>query len=414
MAGPLDDAIADPKSYANEDTYHRVFAQLRREDPVHWTEPAGYRPFWTVSKHADIMEVERQNDLFLNEPRTVLSPIDIERKVAEAMGEGGMVFRTLVSMDNPDHRGYRNMTHAYFMPPNVRKLEAGVNALARQYVDRMVGMNGACDFVKDVGVWYPLRVIMQILGVPPEDEPLMLKLTQENFGPQDPDSEGDGTNLDTQQKLFAYFRNVLQDRRRNPTDDVASVVANATINGEPISEFEALSYYVIIAVAGHDTTSSTTTGGLLALLQNPDQMDKLRRQPELLGSAVDEMLRWVTPVKHFFRTATQDYVLNGKKIAKGDNLMMCYWSGNRDEDVFDDPFAFRIDRSPNRHLAFGYGAHLCLGQHLAKLEIKALFAEILARIEHIELAGEPAWTEASFVSGLKRMPIRYTLRQQAA
>ena len=408
----LDRAIVSPKTYASPDAYHGLFTQLRRDDPVHWTEAEGFRPFWTVSRHADVAEIERQNEKFLNDPRLVLQPISVEQAIG-----GSSHFRTLVSMDNPDHRMYRSMTQAWFMPPNLRKLEASINALAREYVDRMVELGGSCDFVREVAVWYPLRVIMTILGVPPEDEAFMLKLTQELFGSNDPDMRRDDGPIATKRTaadFFDYFRKIVIDRRQNPRDDVATVIANATINGEPIAEHEALSNYVIIATAGHDTTSSTTAGGLLALLQHPYQLAKVRRNPELLSSAIDEMLRWVSPVKHFFRTATADYDLRGRRIRAGDHLMMCYWSANRDEDVFPDPHAFQIERSPNRHLAFGYGAHLCLGQHLAKMEIRALFRELLSRIEHIELAGEPAWVEANFVSGLKRLPIRYTPMAQAA
>lgn len=408
----LDGAIVSPKTYADPDTYHRLFAGLRRDDPVHWTQPEGFRPFWTVSKHADIVEIERQNDRFLNDPRLVLQPIVVEQAIGRTSH-----FRTLVSMDNPDHRTYRSMTQAWFMPPNLRKLEGSIAALAREYVDRMAALGGSCDFVREVAVWYPLRVIMTILGVPPSDEAFMLKLTQELFGSTDPELRRAGnpeTTKQTAADFFEYFRKIVADRRHNPRDDVASVIANATIGGEPIAEFEALSYYVIIATAGHDTTSSTTAGGLLALLQNPEEFARLRRNPELLGGAIDEMLRWVSPVKHFFRTATQDYELRGRKIRAGDNLLMCYWSANRDEEVFEAPYSFRIERSPNRHLAFGYGAHLCLGQHLAKMEIRALFRELLARLDHIELAGEPAWVEANFVSGLKRLPVRYSLMAKAA
>jgi cytochrome P450 len=410
----LDNAIADPRTYANPDAFHPLFARLRREDPLHWTEPDGYRPFWAVTRHADVNDIERQHDRFLNDPRLVLLPVAVEKEMAPGRSS---LFRTLVSMDNPDHRIYRNMTNAWFMPPNMRKLEASIDALAREYVDRLVNFGGSCDFVREVAVWYPLRVIMTILGVPPSDEAFMLKLTQEILGSTDPELSRDGrpgNTRKTAEDFFDYFRRIVADRRKNPRDDVASVIANATINGEPIAEHEALSYYVIIATAGHDTTSSTAAGGLLALMQNPDELAKLRQQPELLSGAIDEMIRWVSPVKHFFRTATDDYELRGRKIRAGDSLMMCYWSANHDEEVFQDPQTFQIARSPNRHLAFGTGVHVCLGQHLAKMELRALFRELLARIDHVEPSGEPAWVEANFVCGLKRLPIRYTVKAKAA
>lgn len=413
----IDNAIADPKIYADVDAFHELFTKLRAEEPVRWTEPEGYRPFWTISKHADIMEVERQNDKFLNDPRLTLQTIEVEEKVKEFTGGQSKLIRSLVDMDNPDHRNYRGLTQAWFMPPNLKAISARVDALAKKYIDRLEAKGGECDFVSDVAVWYPLRVIMTVLGVPEEDEPIMLKLTQELFGSTDPELRRKDAdfNVNTVTDFFNYFNALTEDRRMNPKDDVASVIANATIDGQPIGHLEAMSYYIIVATAGHDTTSSTAAGGLLALMQNPDEFAKLRADPDkYLNSAIDEMIRWTTPVKHFFRTAAVDYELRGQKIKAGDNLLMCYWSANRDEEAFDDPFSFHIDRSPNKHLAFGYGAHVCLGQHLAKMEIKALYNELLSRLEHIELAGDPAWVEASFVSGLKRLPVRYSMKRKAA
>ncbi|WP_339829924.1 cytochrome P450 [uncultured Parvibaculum sp.] len=413
----IDNAIADPKVYARPEEFHALFSRLRKEEPVRWTEPEGYRPFWTVSKHADIMEVERQNDKFLNDPRLTLQTIQTEEEIKKFTGGNSKLIRSLVDMDNPDHRNYRGLTQAWFMPPNLKAISARVDALAEKYIDRLEARGGECDFVADVAVWYPLRVIMTVLGVPEEDEPIMLKLTQELFGATDPDMKRPDANetVNTVTDFFNYFTAMTEDRRKNPKDDVASIIANATIDGQPIGHFEAMGYYIIVATAGHDTTSSTAAGGLLALMQNPDEFAKLRSDPDkYLNGAIDEMIRWTTPVKHFFRTAAVDYELRGQKIKAGDNLLMCYWSANRDEEAFDDPFAFRIERSPNKHLAFGYGAHLCLGQHLAKMEIRALYRELLARLEHIELAGDPAFVEASFVSGLKRLPVRYAMKRKAA
>jgi cytochrome P450 len=407
----ISQAVANPRTYVDQHAYDALFGGLRRDSPVHWTTPDGYRPFWMVTRHADIMEIERQSDRFVNEPRLILSTIEDERRMEAAKGA---VLRTLVNMDNPDHRLFRAIAQAWFMPPNLQKLEACVAALAREFVDRMATMDGDCDFARDVANWYPLRVIMTILGVPAEDEPLMLRLTQELLGSSDPDMKRQGARRGTYQDFLDYFAQVTADRRRNPRDDVATVIANAEIDGKPIGEQEAMSYYVIIATAGHDTTSSITAGGLLALLQYPEAMARLRADPRLLPTAVEEMVRWVSPVKHFFRTATEDYVLRGQQIKAGDSLMMCYPSGNRDEEVFTDPFRFQIDRSPNRHLAFGFGPHLCLGMHLARLEIRAFFRELLPRLDHIELAGDPAWVEANFVSGLKRLPVRYAMSKAAA
>ncbi|HTU00132.1 MAG TPA: cytochrome P450 [Rhizomicrobium sp.] len=407
---PIDDAIVSAKTYAEPGAYDLLFAQLRREAPLRWTEPTGYRPFWTVTRYKDIQEIESKPDIFLNAPRLLLRTMRDEEKTKRLTGGSTVLLRNLVNMDAPDHMVYRKLTQAWFMPVHIKALEDDLHALARECVQRMVDMGGACDFVRDVAVWYPLRVIMRILGVPKEDEPKMLKLTQEIFGPDDPDIKQSSENrniAETVAEFARYFGALTAERRRSPTSDVASIIANAEIGGKPIADHEALSYYIIIATAGHDTTSSTTAGGLLALLENPEQLARLRADPALLPGAVDEMIRWVTPVKHFFRTAAQNYTLRGETIGAGDNLMMCYPSANRDEDVFESPFSFDIARSPNRHIAFGYGPHVCLGQYLAKMEVRIFFEEMLSRISSLKLAGDPAWVQSNFVSGLKRLPIRY-------
>ena len=405
----VDNAIVSADTYANPERYDVLFDRLRAEEPVRWTAPDGFRPFWTVSKYEDLREVENNPTLFLNAPRLILRPIDVEEKVKALTGGRSLLLRNLVNFDGDEHRASRLLTQAWFMPPRLRALEQDLRTLARQHMDILASFDGACDFVRDVASWYPLRVIMKILGLPPSDEAKMLKLTQDNFGPDDPDVKRDpNVNVVTTVNEYkTYFSALTAARRANPTDDLASVIANATFDGHLIGDLEALSYYIVIATAGHDTTSSTTSGGLLALIQNPDQMRKLQDNPKLLSSAVDEMLRWVTPVKHFFRTAAEDSELRGQAIRKGDNLLMCYASANRDADVYPDPFKFDIERVPNRHLAFGYGPHVCLGQHLAKMEIRVFFEELLNRFDHFELDGPPAWLASNFVSGLKRMPIRY-------
>ena len=297
---------------------------------------------------------------------------------------------------------------------NLETLKKDIRHIAQEYVEKMVDLGGECDFAKDVAIFYPLRIIMSILGVPKKDETRMLRLTQELFGGGDEDMirdvEESSPQSNTITDFFEYFNNLTEERRKNPTNDVASVIANATINNEPLGHLEAMSYYTIIATAGHDTTSSSTAGGILAMIQNPDQFLKLKKNPSLMPSAVEETIRWVTPVKNFFRTATKDYVIKDQKIKKNDSILLCYPSGNRDEDVFDDPFSFKVDRTPNRHLAFGHGAHLCLGKYLAKIEMEIFYEELFKKINKIELNGEPQWVKASFVSGLKSLPIKYTLQ----
>ena len=406
--------IAYPETYADEKELHDIFTFMRREDPVAWVEPDQFRPFWAITKHEDIIEIEKQNELFINDPRTTLMDIPTEDAIKEFTGGSHLLVRSLVHMDNPDHQLYRSLTQKWFAPPNLESLKKDIRNIAKEYVNKMVDHGNECDFAKDVAIFYPLRVIMSILGVPKEDEPRMLRLTQELFGGRDEDMIRDESETSSESNtitdFFEYFNALTEDRRKNPTNDVSSVIANAKINNEQLGHLEAMSYYIIIATAGHDTTSSSTAGGILALIENPDQLLKLKNNPSLMTSAVEETIRWVTPVKNFFRTATQNYDLKDREIKKDDSILLCYPSGNRDEEIFDDPFKFKVDRSPNRHLAFGHGAHLCLGKYLAKIEMEIFYEELFKKIDNIQLNGEPEWVKASFVSGLKSLPIKYTLQ----
>ena len=405
----LDDSIASNRTYGNLDVQHAIFTRLRREDPVHWTTPAGFRPFWTVSTHAELLEIERQSERFLNAPRSKLFSIEFEATIKQLMAGRPHLVRGLPQMDGEDHRLYRQLTQLWFQPKQVKLLEQRIAALARRTVDELVAHGPACDFYRDIAVWFPLRVIMMILGLPASDEARLLGITQAYFGGSDPEVQKGSDLIRATQDYVAYFDGVSEDRRRNPSDDVASLIANSMIDGRPIEPYEASSYYIALASAGHDTTSATAAGGVLALVQNPEQWRKLKANPGMIPAAVDETIRWVSPVKHFFRTATEDYLLRGKQIRAGDHLMMCYPSANRDEAVFDAPCEFRVDRTPNRHVGFGYGPHVCLGMFMAKLELQLLFHELIERVGHFELDGQPSWVETAFVGGLKRLPLRVTL-----
>jgi len=399
--------LADPLSYTDEERLHRGLALLRREAPVHLVTAPGYRPFYAVTRHADIMEVERDGALWLSEPRPALAPLASERANANFR------VRTLVNMDDPDHRVVRAIGADWFRPRAMRMLEARVRELAREHVDRMASLGGECDFAADIAVHYPLYVILSLLGMPESDFPKMLQLTRELFGAQDEEfgrDAGKDQRMSVLMDFFAYFQELTAARRADPTDDLASAIANAVVDGQPLNDVETMSYYVIVATAGHDTTSSTIAGGLQALLANPGELARLRDDPALLPTAADEMIRWVTPVKEFMRTASAGTVLGGVPIAKGESVLLSYPSANRDEEVFTDPFRFDVGRDPNRHLAFGFGAHYCLGAALAKMETRALFAELLPRLESVELAGVPEWTATTFVGGLKHLPVRYRLR----
>jgi cytochrome P450 len=291
-------------------------------------------------------------------------------------------------------------------------LKVRVDELAKRFVDNMMESGNECDFVQEVAVNYPLYVIMSLLGLPESDFPRLLKYSQELFGNDDAELQR-GTSKEEQMTalldMFQYFTALTASRRADPTEDLASAIANATIDGEPLSDIDTVSYYVIIATAGHDTTSAVISGGLQALIEHPDQLARLRDNPTLMPIATEEMIRWVTPVKEFMRTAREDTTVRGVPIKAGESVLLSYASSNRDEDVFDDPFRFDVGRDPNRHNAFGYGVHFCLGAALARMEVNSFFSELVPRLESIELAGDPRHIATIFVGGLKHLPIRYSL-----
>lgn len=408
----IDRAIADPTLYSEPDRYYPLFRYLRQNEPVRWTEPAGFNPFWLVSRYADITEVERQPLRFLNAPRATLAPLAAEQAMAESRenGESNLI-RSMNNMDGDEHRQNRAITSRDFLLPSVNRLTEQVEEVAVEFIDRLVAKAPECDFVSEIASWYPLRVVMTLLGVPKEDEAKLLHLTMQIFD-DSPTEDGAErkSKAETVEAFFEYFRPIVEDRRANPKGDIASKIANATINGKALNDFETYSYFLTLATAGHDTTSSSIAGGLLALLEFPEEMRKLRENPEMLDSLPDEMIRWAAPVKHFFRTAFEDCELAGKRIRKGDSIYLAFPSGCRDEASFDAPDSFRIDRQNNRHLALGSGPHACLGQHLARLEIHMFYKHLLARIDDIELAGPAKRTESLFISGLTSLPIRFKVR----
>jgi cytochrome P450 len=399
--------FADPLAYTDESKLHAALTQLRANNPVAWVDVPSYRPFWAITKHADIMAIERDNALFTNSPRPVLMTEEADEQQA-AVG-----INTLIHMDDPQHRVVRAIGGDWFRPKAMRALKVRVDELAKRFVDQMAQSGDECDFVQEVAVNYPLYVIMSMLGLPEEDFPRVLKYTQEMFGNDDPELQR-GTTKEEQMvsllDMFAYFTAVTASRRANPTEDLASAIANATIDGEPLNDIETVSYYSIVAAAGHDTTSAVISGGLHALIEHPDQLARLQDNMDLMPLAAEEMIRWVTPVKEFMRTAHEDTTVRDVPIRAGESVLLSYASANRDEDVFDHPFRFDVGRDPNRHNAFGYGVHFCLGAALARMEVNSFFAELVPRLESIELTGDPRHIATIFVGGLKHLPIRYSLK----
>jgi cytochrome P450 len=406
------EVFADPTAYTDEPRLHAALTHLRAHAPVSLVDCPPYRPFWAVTKHADIMDIERDNLLWINEPRPVLVTAEADDLQQQQLA-AGMGLRTLIHMDDPLHHKMRAIVADWFRPKAMRALKARVDELAKRYVDTMAQQGPECDFVQEVAVNYPLYVILSLLGLPESDFPRMLRLTQELFGGDD-DEYRRGLTPEEQLPIlldfFAYFNALTAARREKPTEDLASAIANARIDDQPLSDVDTASYYVIIATAGHDTTSSAISGGLRALIEHRDQRDRLRANLDLMPTAVEEMIRWVTPVKEFMRTATADTEVRGIPIAEGESVYLSYVSANRDEDVFNDPFAFDVGRDPNKHLSFGYGVHFCVASALARMEINSFFTELLPRLDSGELAGEPRLISTTFVGGLKHLPIRYRLR----
>ena len=398
--------LAYPQAYADESGLHRALSHLRANAPVSWVDVPNYRPFWAITKHADIMAIERANDVFTNSPRPVLMTAEADELQA------GVGISTLIHMDDPQHRVVRAIGGDWFRPKAMRAMKIRVDELATRYVDHMAAVGPECDFVQEVAVNFPLFVIMSLLGVPEADFPQMLKYTQDLFGNDDAEFNAGSSKeeqLGVLLEMFGYFNALTVSRREQPTEDLASAIANARIDGEPLSDVDTVSYYVIIATAGHDTTSATISGGLQALVENPDQLQRLRDDPDLMGLATEEMIRWVTPVKEFMRTAQEDTTIRGVPIKAGESVLLSYPSGNRDEDIFTDPFRFDVGRDPNKHVAFGYGVHFCLGAALARMEVNSFFSALIPRLKSIELAGTPEHTATIFVGGLKHLPIRYEL-----
>jgi len=407
------DTVVERGAYADQRASD-AFRWLRANQPFGRAEPKGYDPMWVVTRHADIREISLQNRVFLNGGRQIIltSKADLE-EVYRLRSKDGQNARNLIQMDLPEHAKYRMLTQSWFMPSNLRKIEGEVRATARQFVEKLLATGGQCEFVRTVALHYPMRIVMTILGVPVEDEPLMHKLTQQIFA-QDEQSEAEGagsidqrkSNLEAARLEFArYFGELAEDRRRNPRGDLATVIANARIDGDPMPVGQELGYFILMATAGHDTTTNGTAGSMLALAQHPGEFAKLKADPALIPKLVEEAVRWTTPVKHFMRNAREDAEVAGRKIAKGDLLMLSYYSANRDETVWEDPYSFRVDRPDNGHLAFGHGAHVCLGQFLARMELRLFWEELLPHIKSLGLDGVATTHPANFINGPNHIPL---------
>ena len=409
---PLDSLdVIGPDAYAERGYPYAAWKRLRRESPVHWFDLPNGVGFWAVTRRSDIVWISKQPKRFLNAPR-----LAVFEEGGPPEGERNFV-RHLLNMDPPEHPEFRQAASSWFTPRTIGRRRAEVERITRDLLVELAGDGETreADFVGDLAAPLTLAVLADMLGVPREDWRLMFKWTNQIAGSADPEFQEEGeTPEDTvngaRNALFQYFMTLAEKRRADPRDDMVSVLATARIDGEPMPTLELLSYFLLLVVAGNETTRNAASGGLLALIENPEELAKLRDDPSLVNSAVEEIVRWTAPVIQFCRTPVEDVELHGKHIRAGDSLCLFYPSANRDEEVFEDPDVFRVDRRPNPHLGFGIGEHFCLGASLARLELRVIFGELSQRLEEAELAGPYERMRSSFLGGVKRMPIRYRLR----
>jgi hypothetical protein len=403
-----------PRNYGVGGQPHDTWSQLRREAPAYWCETEDYEPFWAITRHADIMDISGKPQIFSNLQGPVI--LDKDQLARRELDEGAFAqMRTIIQMDPPEHRDFRKVASGFFTPRNIHHLDEIVALSARQQIDKL-GEEGECDFVEEIAQRHPLRVLGTILGIDPEQEERVLELTQQLFASDDPDLQREGEDREAAIRelgleFFALFNGIVEDRRANPRDDLATMLATAKMaDGEPMGPAETFGYYLIVFTAGHDTTRNAISGGMSAFLERPEQLDLLCKNPDLSKKAVEEVVRWSSPVNYMRRTMLEDVELHGQTMREGQHLVLFYASANRDDAVFDRPFDFDITRHPNRHLGFGTGEHFCLGAHVARLSARALFQELAERVESIEPAAEPSLIESSFVVGHKAVPIRYKIR----
>lgn len=391
---------------------HEEFAILRREYPLYWNPEADPEPgFWNVTRYADIKFVGSHPELFSSAGgiNIALDP-SVTAVVGTASGiAAGTAAGSMITMDPPMHIEYRRVANPWFTARTVSGLEGRVRELTRKYLDE-VAPKGECEFMTELAARLPIAVLCDILGVPHEDEPKIFEWSNKLIGLEDPDlgPKSKAEVAPTFMALFAYGQRMIADRRANPRNDLMTAIANAKFDGAAIPPMLLNGFFLLMVIAGNETTRNTITGGMKALIENPDQRQLLLDKPELIPSAVEEILRWVSAVAYMRRTATQDVELHGQTIAKGDKIVMWYGAANRDEEAFENPDKFDVTRDPNEHLAFGYGQHRCLGARLAQLQLRVMLSEILARIPDMEFNGEVKRLRSNFINGIKYMPVKYT------
>lgn len=406
-----DDLISSQR-YAASGYPHGAWRTLREQAPLRYFE-MGERPgFWAVVRRADIVWLSKQPERFLNAPRLAVFADSPPPKP----GRQRRIFRHLLNMDPPEHGRLRAVASGWFTPRAIERRRPEIERISRDLLDAMAvrGADGeVVDFVTDYTAPLTLSVLADMLGVPRSDWKQLFEWTNQMAGPADPEYAVGADAFDsmetTSREMFGYFGEMVAARRGDPRDDIVSVLANAEVEGAPIPDFELLSYLALLVVAGNETTRNAASGGLLALVEHPEELAKLRAAPGLVAKATEETIRWTSPVIQFCRTPIEDFELHGQRVRAGESLCLFYASANRDAEWFDEPDRFRVDRARNPHVGFGIGEHFCLGANLARLEIRVALEQLVPRLESIELAGPFERMRSSFLGGVKRMPIRVRL-----
>ncbi|MBF6598886.1 MAG: cytochrome P450 [Dehalococcoidia bacterium] len=393
--------IYSPDTFQRE-MPHAMFARLRREAPVYRQEEPHGDGFWALTRYDDVVALSQDSATFSSERMGT----QIDDPPADAMA---MIRMLMLNMDAPRHTAYRKIVATGFTPAIVRTLEPRIRGAARQIIDAVAPL-GRCDFVSGVAAELPLQVIAEMLGVPHEDRHRVFDWSNRLIGFDDPEFS---TSIEDGQRaaaeMFAYAQGLASERKQRPRDDVISVLMRAEVDGQALSEAEFDAFFILLSVAGNETTRNLISGGMLALIEHPGERRRLIAEPSLIRTGVEEMLRWVTPVITFRRTATRNTEIRGQRIAEGDKIVMFYPSANRDEGIFEHASRFDVGRDPNPHVAFGGGGrHFCLGASLARLEIRIMFEELLRRLPDIELDGEPRRLRSNFINGIKSLPVRFT------
>jgi cholest-4-en-3-one 26-monooxygenase len=384
--------------------HHQAFKVLRDEDPVHWHTDSAGTGFWCLTKLADIQLASREPELFVSGLGFTLIDIDPEDL------QGVMMRQMLPGMDRPEHTRHRRIVSKGFSPRTLRLLEEHLAFKARTIVDNVID-RGSCDFVQDVAAELPLQAIAELMGVPEEDRRKLFEWGNHMTGIDDPEFGGDAdAAMVASAEMMGYAEELRRKRSIEPRDDIVSVLTGAAAEDDGLTDAELAVFFLLLVVAGNETTRNATSHGMRALIEHPTEMDKLRNDPnpERITTAVEEILRWASPILYFRRTATRDVELRGKTIKSGDRVVMWYPSGNRDDEAFADPFRFDVDRSPNDHVAFGGGGpHFCLGASLARMELRLIFTELVTRMPGIEIDGPVEILRSNFVGGIKHMPVRW-------